>query len=48
LIDIITIKSVFDVVFRKNLKWTSDKANEAHDKHDNVGDDIRYLDHQKI
>lgn len=35
LVDIITIKSVFDVVFRKNLKWTSDKANN--NKNSNVG-----------
>ncbi len=38
LIDIITIKSVFDVAFRKNLKWTSEKANKTNNKNDNVGD----------
>jgi len=41
LIDIITIKSVIDVVFRKNLKWTTDKAIQAHNKNDNVGDEKR-------
>ncbi len=31
LLDIITIKSVLDVVFRKNLKWTSGKANKTNE-----------------
>lgn len=47
LLDIITIKSVLDVVFRKNLKWTSDKASKTYNKSDTVGDSPQTSRNQK-